>query len=449
MSLLLDTLQETEREIGRDVKNAMPEPVRTSGMPQVSGLELLFIPDEQEEIRTEAFKWAEEEEPERALPALDPPPVVAQAAAPLPEPRSAVLPDALIEVAVVSLLKESVTVKEEPLLPVKEPVLVPDPSLRVTAPVPPAPGGGVAPGRSRRPFWLLGGGIALLCGLGAAGYFYTFFSEDGLAPTGPRPVVRQAASPAAPAPVVEPPPPPPPPPPAVVAPVPVVPAPEPPKLPPDPPPPPREMPPPPPPPPPPEAVSHAPRWMREGRQAFLNGDLAMARQRFEAVIGEEPHNHSAMASLASVAIRENRLEQAANLYRTILGEDPQDSLAIAGLAALADRGDPARAESRLRQLIGDQPNAVHLHFALGNLFAEQRNWPEAQQAFFSAYRLEPDNPDIVFNLAVALDRMGQEAAALRFYHEALRALAKRGGAGFDEQGVKRRIAILERAGPGS
>ncbi|MBF0295779.1 MAG: tetratricopeptide repeat protein [Magnetococcales bacterium] len=460
MSLLLDTLQETEPETGRGRKNVASESGQTSGLSPVSGLELLFIPDEREGIPAEAFKWVEEEEPESALPALEPPPVIQEAAGVLPEPRQAPVPDGLPEIAVVSLVKESVPVEEPVPIPTVEPVIVPDASLRVSSPIPPAPGGSVSPGRSRRLHWIVGSGIALVCGLGAAGYFYLLLFEDGLAPAGPRPVaVARGTAPAPPpapppAPVVEPPPSPPPPsppsaPPAVAEPSPVIhvpePRPEPPKPPPEPPPPPREKP----LPPPPEVTSHAPRWLREGRQAFLNGDLATARQRFEAVLEAEPHNHSAMASLASVEIRETRYEQAAGLYRSILRENPQDSLAIAGLVSLADRGDPARVESRLRQLIGELPNAVHLHFVLGNLLVEQRNWPEAQQAFFSAYRLEPDNPDIVFNLAVCLDRMGQERTALRFYQEALRALAVRGGAGFDEQGVKRRIAILERAGPGS
>ena len=50
-----------------------------------------------------------------------------------------------------------------------------------------------------------------------------------------------------------------------------------------------------------------------------------------------------------------------------------------------------------------------------------QRWPDAQQAYFQAHQLQPDNPDYAFNLAVALEHIGQPKAALDFYRRAVQA----------------------------
>ncbi|MBF0153197.1 MAG: tetratricopeptide repeat protein [Magnetococcales bacterium] len=183
--------------------------------------------------------------------------------------------------------------------------------------------------------------------------------------------------------------------------------------------------------------------LQRGRKAFLSGDLITAKREFELVLRSEPHNHSAMAGLASIAIRNNKPELARTIYQSILQENPRHSLAIAALVSLNGSADPAQIESRLQQLMRDTPNEASLYFALGNVYVEQNNWSEAQSAFFNAYRLEPDNPDILLNLAVSLDHLAQERAALRFYRDAIKLMELRGGAGFDIRNVQHRITVLE------
>jgi Flp pilus assembly protein TadD len=70
-------------------------------------------------------------------------------------------------------------------------------------------------------------------------------------------------------------------------------------------------------------------------------------------------------------------------------------------------------------MLREQPDAAFLHFALGNNYASQSRWPEAQQAFFEAWRLQSDNPDYAYNLAVSLDQIGQAHPAMEYYRKAL------------------------------
>ncbi|MBF0134631.1 MAG: tetratricopeptide repeat protein [Magnetococcales bacterium] len=183
--------------------------------------------------------------------------------------------------------------------------------------------------------------------------------------------------------------------------------------------------------------------LRAARLAFQIGNLSLAQEQYRSILKKDPRNHAALAGLASVAIRRSDPDQAKDLYRRILKENPRDTLAISGLLSLVGSADTTQAESQIKLLLRDAPDAVHLHFALGNIHVEQKNWPGAQSAFFNAYRLEPDNPDIIFNLAVALDRLGQKRAALEYYRKSAAAMHKQGSGGFDPASVQRRIAVLE------
>jgi hypothetical protein len=59
-----------------------------------------------------------------------------------------------------------------------------------------------------------------------------------------------------------------------------------------------------------------------------------------------------------------------------------------GLAVIAHaRG----IESRLRQLLANRQSGP-LHFALGNLLAQQERWSDAQQEYFAAATLAPATP---------------------------------------------------------
>jgi uncharacterized protein HemY len=122
--------------------------------------------------------------------------------------------------------------------------------------------------------------------------------------------------------------------------------------------------------------------------------------------------------------------------------DPKNPSAIAGLAAMSDFNRPEGLEEQLRADIARHPQSAALHFTLGNLYASQSRWNEAQAAYFEAYRFDPDSADLSYNLAVSLDHLGQARLAGEFYRRALAASEAR-SAQFDKGQVSRRIAELK------
>ncbi|PWF47722.1 tetratricopeptide repeat protein [Massilia glaciei] len=180
----------------------------------------------------------------------------------------------------------------------------------------------------------------------------------------------------------------------------------------------------------------------EGAYAqFAAGDLRGARQQYASVLARDPNNRDAMLGLAAIALREGHPDQALALYQRMLSLDANDGDAIAAISALRQL-DPNRAESGLRHVLRATPDNAPVLFTLGNLYAQQGRWQEAQQAYFRAFAAMPGNADYAFNLAVGLDRLNQPALALDYYRRAL-ALGRDGQADFDHDTVRRRIAELE------
>lgn len=158
--------------------------------------------------------------------------------------------------------------------------------------------------------------------------------------------------------------------------------------------------------------------LEQGYTAYQRGDYAQAGEQYRNVLKQDPNNRDALLGSAALAVRERQGERAADIYARLLENDPNDADALAGLAALR-QGDPQQTESRLRRALARAPESPALLFALGNVYARQGRWPEAQQQFFKAYTNAPENADYAYNLAVGLDRLGQPKLALNYYQKAL------------------------------
>jgi len=184
------------------------------------------------------------------------------------------------------------------------------------------------------------------------------------------------------------------------------------------------------------------RALEAGYNALRAGDLATADREYSRALRRDDDNRDALLGLASVAERRGETERAARYYQRILADQPRDPHARAGLASLAARLDPRRSETELKRLLRDYPDSPLLNFALGNVYAGESRWGEAQQRYFRAYRAEPENPEYAYNLAVALDHLQQRRAALEHYRAALARLDGT-ATGFSAAAVRRRIEQLE------
>jgi tetratricopeptide (TPR) repeat protein len=181
-----------------------------------------------------------------------------------------------------------------------------------------------------------------------------------------------------------------------------------------------------------------------GYTAYQAGDLAKARAEYQQVLREEPLNRDALLGLAAVEMRAQRYDLSDAYYQRILQSDPRDPHAQAGLLALRSQQlDPVLVESRVKSLLAADREANVLYFTLGNQYAQQGRWAEAQQAYFKAFATDPDNADYAFNVAVSLDQLRQPKLALEYYRRAL-ALAEKRSASFAPDVARARVQQLSR-----
>ena len=176
-------------------------------------------------------------------------------------------------------------------------------------------------------------------------------------------------------------------------------------------------------------------------EALQQGRFEQAESLYQVVLQADPQNIDGLLGLASIAGRRGNSEQAVHLYERALELDPRNAAAQAGLISIVGQADPQLSETRLKVLIAREPSGF-LYFALGNVYARQPQWTQAQQAYFQAYQLQPDNADYAYNLAVALEHIGQTKIALGYYRKAVALSSAKGHASFDASRVQERIGQL-------
>jgi Tfp pilus assembly protein PilF len=183
--------------------------------------------------------------------------------------------------------------------------------------------------------------------------------------------------------------------------------------------------------------------VERGWQALQAGNLQQARDEYARALRANPNDRDALLGLAAIDMRSQDFASAEARYVRVLDLDPKDAYAQAALIALRGQTDPVQAESRLKTLVAQQPDANVLSFTLGNQYAAQRRWADAQQAYFKALAGDPENADYAFNLAVSLDHLRQPKLALEYYQRAL-TLAGSRPVGFNTAQVEARVRELQR-----
>ena len=179
--------------------------------------------------------------------------------------------------------------------------------------------------------------------------------------------------------------------------------------------------------------------------ALQAGRLEQAKRGYEQFLRNDAKNVDALLGLATIASHEGNQEAAQTFYVRAFEADPTNATAQAGMIQIISQADSAQAESQLKSALAAQPKATPLLVSLGNLYANQQRWSEAQETYFGAYTIEPENADIVFNLAVSLDHLHQNKLAGQYYLKALELTERQPARAvtFDRDQLRRRIQDLQ------
>jgi tetratricopeptide (TPR) repeat protein len=178
--------------------------------------------------------------------------------------------------------------------------------------------------------------------------------------------------------------------------------------------------------------------------AYEAADYTEAKQSYKDVLVLEKNNRDALLGLGAIAVIEKDRATARKVYLSLLDFDPRDPVATAAIASLhGDESSLVTDKNHLHSILKKNPDAPHLNFALGNVYAKLNKWTAAQQYYFNAWQHDNKNADYIFNLAVSMDQLNKQKQAIDFYKDSL-VKASDKQVSFSREAVQKRIAELTR-----
>ncbi|MGI9271361.1 MAG: tetratricopeptide repeat protein [Woeseiaceae bacterium] len=159
--------------------------------------------------------------------------------------------------------------------------------------------------------------------------------------------------------------------------------------------------------------------LKEAFSAYERGDYEQSEMAYRRALSIAPRHPNALQGLAAILHRSDRFDESRQFYESLLSVDPGNTAAAAALLTGGDETTRVANESDIKQLIQRHPNSAGLQFALGQLMARQSRWADARDLFVTAVRLDGDNADYLFNLAISLEHLGLYGDARESYEAAL------------------------------
>lgn len=184
--------------------------------------------------------------------------------------------------------------------------------------------------------------------------------------------------------------------------------------------------------------------VRGGYIDFHSGYYQAAERHYRRALDLDPDNKDAHLGLAGLAQISGDLPEALFRFNHVLQDWPNDEIARAGLTSLHQGQNGVALETELKLLLEKHPDSPHLAFVLGNVYAQRSTWQAAQKYYFMAWSGDSDNMNYLYNLAISLDHLGEQAAAIQFYEKLLAGKPSKSTL-FSTQAVQQRLSHL-RAG---
>ncbi|MGI9294654.1 MAG: tetratricopeptide repeat protein [Pseudomonadales bacterium] len=177
-------------------------------------------------------------------------------------------------------------------------------------------------------------------------------------------------------------------------------------------------------------------------QQLQAGNYQRAEALYKKVLVTNAKQIDALSGLSAIAQARGDHAAARQTLLQILRLDPHNSYAQASLLSNTDAKQKGRRESDLKTLEQQHPGQAEIPFILGNHYAALQRWPEAQAAYFRAFEKNSADPDYAYNLAIAMDHIGKQEVAVRYYNKAL-TLADQTPARFKREQLLARLAQLD------
>lgn len=137
--------------------------------------------------------------------------------------------------------------------------------------------------------------------------------------------------------------------------------------------------------------------------------LDLAENKFREVLRAEPANADANYNLALILLSRNQASASIPFFEKVSPPTTESQINLLRACLLANR--TTQALSIANNLAVRNPKDIQLHLTLGVILASAKQYKSAQVEFEKANALQPENPDILFNLGQAYLRAGDLSKA--------------------------------------
>jgi tetratricopeptide (TPR) repeat protein len=152
--------------------------------------------------------------------------------------------------------------------------------------------------------------------------------------------------------------------------------------------------------------------LQSGQSAFQKGDLPRAEADFRAYLKAHPNSAEGLSNLAAVHARRGQFGEAAPLYEKALRANPKLVPVHFNYAVtLGQLKEYVKAADHLRTFLKSYPTEARAHQLLGLCLMESGDARGALSALEKSYALNPKDGSILYALAYANARAGEEKRA--------------------------------------
>jgi tetratricopeptide (TPR) repeat protein len=132
-------------------------------------------------------------------------------------------------------------------------------------------------------------------------------------------------------------------------------------------------------------------YLSRGSAWLEQGNTVNARKDFMAARDVSPRDTYAYISLASVALAENKAEEAAGFFENALSIESTNFNALSGLIRLYARtNEMAKAHARLDQVLSAYPTNASLHYLKAQAYGFERNSGQAEVELRKTLEIDPN-----------------------------------------------------------
>lgn len=190
-----------------------------------------------------------------------------------------------------------------------------------------------------------------------------------------------------------------------------------------------------------KSIARAEKFFNKGNSYQQQGELNRAMDSYKRALSLNPDYEQAHLNLATVCLQLGKFKEAEQELVYLWALKPKDSKILFNFGLLLyQTGDHASAETKLKRLLEFDPYHLEGNLLLSSIYEEKGEWDQAIEHCMNAYRVNSNDPRVLYQLGRAFDLCGDEENAVKYYRLFL--LTPLGNEEQLKSGVQERLSYL-------